>query len=247
MSGSSFFFIGIFTVDLRISFRGEYKVFSKIFRAAISKKTPPPVLNSPQPPARFADIGKNGCARQSINQIHRRLARWSKKNRSMGLLNIRSLTAAAFTLASCTAMETRGNSAYLQQIGPTPLRFSLATASLSFVLPPSLTTAAAPTNSPSSSAKVTSKGTDGLVGPHVPNSGSTNAFVTSATSAPSPDDSAPSASASDMLVVSPQMLTEYFKPDPIGTNSASTVVVPVPVGFTPPSVKPASQATYRSP
>jgi hypothetical protein len=47
------------------------------------------------------------------------------------------------------------------------------------------------------------------------------------------------------------MLTEFFKPVAEGTNSASAVIVPVtspvPVGFTPPSARPPSRATYNTP
>ena len=56
------------------------------------------------------------------------------------------------------------------------------------------------------------------------------------------------ASANDMLVVTPQMLINYFKPGVMSTNSANTTVV-VPVGFRPPgsTPPPASQAIYKSP
>jgi len=68
--------------------------------------------------------------------------------------------------------------------------------------------------------------------------------------AESPANATPTPSASDLLPVSPQMLTEYFKPVANGTNAASSVVMPVPVapvGFTPPIAKPASRATYSTP
>jgi hypothetical protein len=58
-----------------------------------------------------------------------------------------------------------------------------------------------------------------------------------------------SASANDMLVVTPQMLVNYFKPSATSTNGAGTTIL-VPVGFSPPGVTPtppSSQAIYRSP
>jgi hypothetical protein len=65
---------------------------------------------------------------------------------------------------------------------------------------------------------------------------------------PAPEVAA-SAPASDMLVVTPQMLVEYFKPGSASTNAANMPVY-VPVGFTPPTAvianRPSSQATYRT-
>lgn len=56
--------------------------------------------------------------------------------------------------------------------------------------------------------------------------------------------------ASNLLVVTPQMLAEYFRVSPtVGTSSnASSPAVFVPVGFTPPTPVglPSSQATYRT-
>lgn len=54
----------------------------------------------------------------------------------------------------------------------------------------------------------------------------------------------PAETASDMLVVTPQMLASYFKPVR-GVTNAPGVAVFVPVGFTPPSAPAGSQATYR--
>ena len=60
----------------------------------------------------------------------------------------------------------------------------------------------------------------------------------------------PEAPASNLLVVTPQMLAEYFRVNPVvGTSSnAPSPAVLVPVGFTPPTPigLPSSQATYRS-
>jgi|GEM_PF-1049759 len=56
--------------------------------------------------------------------------------------------------------------------------------------------------------------------------------------------------ASDLLLVTPQMLVEFFKPVPGVTNTAPLrVVVPMEVEFQPPLARPptSSQAIYRSP
>lgn len=54
--------------------------------------------------------------------------------------------------------------------------------------------------------------------------------------------------ASDMLVVTPQMLIEYFKPGRVATNGVGASIF-VPVGFRPPEAvlpSPSSKATYHS-
>lgn len=56
--------------------------------------------------------------------------------------------------------------------------------------------------------------------------------------------------ASEMLLVTPQMLVDFFKPMPGATNAAPVrVLVPVDIGFQPPLASPAppSRAIYRSP
>jgi len=170
----------------------------------------------------------------------------------MGLLKIHKLTVTAVTFALYAAQETRGNSPYLTQSGPPPLRFSVAMASMaSFALPASLFPHSAATNATEavSSKSITSQ--TNSIAPLTPlvTSPANNLFLTTG---PEPlNNSAITPSASDMLVVSPQMLTEYFKPGPEGTNSGNSansgnaVILPVAVGFTPPSAKPSSQATYK--
>jgi len=144
----------------------------------------------------------------------------------------------------CAAPQIYGDNAYLHRVGATPLRFSLSTATISFTLPAILLPPPAPTNSTEnaagSSTNIVNIGPTAFPEATVPVPAK---LVPSA--APNPPDN--SASASDMLVVSPQMLTEYFQPGSEGTNSATTAPLPAPVGFTPPLVKPSSQATYRSP
>ena len=168
----------------------------------------------------------------------------------MEILNIRKLTAAAVAFVLCAAPQTRGVNAYLKETGPSPLRFGAAGAiSVSFVLPQSLIEQHTPTNATEIAFPATiSDATNAVASqPESPTVPPTHTGIHTTTDPQ--DSSAPTPSASDMLVVSPQMLTEYFKPVADGTNSAGTVVVPVtvPVGFTPPSATPPSRATYHSP
>jgi hypothetical protein len=167
----------------------------------------------------------------------------------MDALKNRRLTAIAVLLVLYTAQETRGISAYLKQIGPAPLRFSNASPiPASFTLPEILIERQSHTNAPEIIIPTTtSENTNGVsftpfVGPLPPT-------LPSVLTTESPANPAPTSSASDMLPVSPQMLTEYFKPVADGTNAASVVVpVPVaPVGFTPPVAIPSSRATYSTP
>ncbi len=168
----------------------------------------------------------------------------------MDALRYRKFTVKAVMFLLLATQENRGFSAYLKQIGPSPLRFSLATAvPASFALPAELVEPPKPTNT-----------TETAVSPGI--SAQTNAVPAFPTTAPATNAQpsalnpetlpkpTPSPSASEMLVVSPQMLTEFFKPAE-STNAANNVVAPVtaplPVGFTPPLVKPASRATYNTP
>jgi hypothetical protein len=169
----------------------------------------------------------------------------------MDALINRKFRVAVLLLALYAAQETRGFSAYLKQIGPSPLRFSLATAiPLSFTLPMSLVEPQKPTNATEIAVSPTISAQTNAVAAVPFSTSATNAQAT-ALSAELPAKPAPTPSASEMLVVSPQMLTEFFKPATEGTNSANAVIVPVtspvPVGFTPPSVKSPSRATYNTP
>ncbi len=169
----------------------------------------------------------------------------------MDALKYRKFTATAVMFLLLAAQESRGFSAYLKQIGPSPLRFATATAApTSFVLPPALVEPQKPTNTTENAVSPSiSEPTNAL--PTIP----APAIATNAAPAVSSTEPAqkptPTPSASELLPVSPQMLTEYFKPTTENTNAPSSVVVPVitplPVGFTPPLVKPPSRATYNNP
>ncbi|HEX4266092.1 MAG TPA: hypothetical protein VH597_17280 [Verrucomicrobiae bacterium] len=163
-------------------------------------------------------------------------------------LNIRKIAVATAILIACAAPQARGNGVYLKQIGPSPLRFSMATAAFSFTLPAVLMGRPAVTNSAEIGlAKTTSADTNAVTVPASPLPSDTTANTIPTIPNPIlPNNAATTPSASDLLVVSPQMLTEFFKPGQNGTNTPSAVVVPPHVGFTPPSVMPpSSQAIYK--
>jgi hypothetical protein len=166
----------------------------------------------------------------------------------MEALKNRSLAAVAAMLILCAAQETRGMNAYLKQTGPCPLRFSLFNfVPASFALPKSLVERQAPTNTAQvATVTNTSTGTNAVAStlPPVP-APPTNPSVQTAID--TQNSSVPKPPASDLLVVSPQMLTEFFKPVANETNSPGDASVPLPVGFTPPSAPPSSRATYNSP
>jgi hypothetical protein len=165
----------------------------------------------------------------------------------MERLNIRKLTAVAVAFVLCAAPQTRGVNAYLKQTSPSPLRFNpVGLVNSSFVLPESLVERQTPPNTNTiSSAATTTIGTNAAVQQQSPSVPASNPVLY--TTANPQNSTTATPPASDMLPVSPQMLTEFFKPVADGTNSPGTVVVPVPVGFTPPSATPPSRATYHSP
>lgn len=168
----------------------------------------------------------------------------------MGRINIRKFAFIAMLLA-CVTPQTRGNGVYLKQTGPSPLRFSLATASFSFVLPAMLRDQTAVTNSPEIAATSTNSATTNAVAAQISPAASSANNAPALTNPILPNNGPTTPSASDLLVVSPQMLTEFFKSGQNGTNSPGTVVAPAPVapvapvGFTPPSMTPSSQAIYK--
>jgi hypothetical protein len=168
----------------------------------------------------------------------------------MDALKYRRFTVAAVMFGLIAAQENRGFSAYLKDTGPSPLRFSVANAvPASYVLPAALVEPQKPTNTTEIAVSATNSGQTNVVAAVPASTPATIAPAVSGTE--SSAKPAPTPSASELLVVSPQMLTEFFRPVAEGTNSASTVVVPVmtplPVGFNPPSVKPPSRATYNTP
>lgn len=173
-------------------------------------------------------------------------------------MNIRFLTArelaaawTTFILASATAMAARGSGAYLPITGPTPLRFESAMAR-TFALPPvksaehpdakpAIEPAPALTNAAPESLTVSNAEPGTSIAPTGPQTFPLGESI-------SPVPTAAYSPASDVPLITPQMLAEYFKPARGSTNAAGvSVFVPAQIGFTPPMEKsPASsRATYK--
>jgi hypothetical protein len=166
----------------------------------------------------------------------------------MEALKNRMFAAAAAMLILCSAQETRGMNAYLKQTGPSPLRFSLINfVPASFEPSDSLVERHVPTNITEIAATTITSAETNVVAANLPLSSAPTTNPSVQTSTDPQNSSAPKPPASDLLVVSPQMLTEFFKPVGSETNSPGSVSAPVPVGFTPPSAPPSSRATYTSP
>jgi hypothetical protein len=178
---------------------------------------------------RFADIGKHNCG----------MITWLFKH----------CRACAILAAFAALMGPLAwGAAYLPLVGPPPLRFERATAGAKTIswTPPALApqTVAVETNSPSITYSIPANNVVqtppeikpvSVPVPLPPENLSTN----------STDQTR---SANDLLVVTPEMLVDYFKPNNNATN-ANDVRVLVPVNFTPPASAsiPSSQAIYRSP
>lgn len=164
---------------------------------------------------------------------------------------------------------------YLPSTGPVPLRFAPEKAALTgYELPPLAMDDRALTRGilAASAENIAAETSDNLaalnqLGPVAPDPANQAGFAgfdsdplaitqpPMALSAPTLPGSATNAAASDVLVVTPQMLVEYFKADRAKTNTVNAVnvvnpAVYVPVGFTPPAptafAAPSSSATYRS-
>lgn len=177
-------------------------------------------------------------------------------------------------LAVAVTVQARGRSAYLAVSGPAPLRYAVVeTNANQFPSMPSVLIAdpasahmAPPVTQPATKPETNAP----------PSSTGSNPSVEISTSAPA-DTNAPAMTmlpeppatpsndytnvelvpgykqtASDLLVMTPQMLNEYFKPA-AGKNGTDkervSVVVPMTVDFTPPTPRtaPASSATYKTP
>jgi len=175
--------------------------------------------------------------------------------------------AGAIVFGMVAVYESQGARAYLPSVGLPPLRFQAVTTNhLVFDLK-SFATAPKPaeiTNAPTHQITAAAARAADVVAvsnpissslentnqaPVAPQSG-TDAKDNSETPGISPISSS---SASDLLTVTPQMITEYLKPvqnQAQPTNQAGTVVfVPTDMQFAPPAPKEPgeSQATYKTP
>jgi hypothetical protein len=187
---------------------------------------------------------------------------WHSTSRPVRLAGLVLLLAAAL----CGAAFKGSDRSYLPLCGPTPLRFEKPFTNTVAVVTPSIE----PENgrkTPLSATNVSKTPASDAVqtapAPEPPLPASTNAPGTAALDAikgapsPSTDSSGPAnsagspLSASELLVVTPQMLADFLKPASGSTpatgftNTASSAAEALP--FMPPSPKtsPGSQATYR--
>jgi hypothetical protein len=149
-------------------------------------------------------------------------------------------------LASLTELPAR-DAAYLPLIGPPPLRFEKATGGSKNIswIPPALTPPAVAVEIKLPS--VTSTTPANNVVPPSPANGSANAPVPLPPENLSTNPAVQTRPANNLLVVTPEMLVDFFRPNNDGTNAANVRVL-APVIFTPPASAsiPSSQAIYTS-
>jgi hypothetical protein len=137
--------------------------------------------------------------------------------------------------------------AYLPAIGPVPMRFEAAAVPAKILawIPSVADKPAAPavTNLPPAIPAVSTE-IAGAIPPMGTKADSPGSSMPENLSTNSPPEAH---SAGDLLVVTPEMLVDYFKPGSDATNQTNVRVV-TPVGFMPPPsvASPSSQASYRS-
>jgi hypothetical protein len=186
---------------------------------------------------------------------------WSSKACTLGGV----LCAVAWSGANCPTAWAGG---YLACTGPVPLRFAVEKpAAAPYELPPLAMNDPLPAPEPSGLATPSFASQTGMedtnavvaeiIGPvATPSEEALASFDTDPLSipqsqpvAPVPPEMTPGRAASDLLVVTTQMLAEYFKTGRPTTNAASAVLF-APVEFMPPAplggAAPSSRATYRT-
>jgi len=159
------------------------------------------------------------------------------KNRSSAELTLLK----AFVLAVTCEAAAHAGLGYLPLLGPPPLRVQAPanlpgaieqlnlTADTNFAPAVAAAEAAnAPSANANSASGQTNSPSDLLPLSSNVESGAADPYGTSIFSLASPD----------LLNITPQMLAAYFHPVARGTNTATEVVVPMPVIFTPPQNKP---------
>lgn len=159
-------------------------------------------------------------------------------------------------LGVAIATPLGGAEGYLPRSGPAALRFAAAPLQAkAFVWPPLRKDESAPSNSLPEAASAPAS-TNSAPVPAAP--GATNWVVDPALLDPTqfpvdtnsvPNSESPASSASELLIVTPQMLAEYLKPALSGALKAATNAPSSgDVGFLPPTPKPAasSEAIYRT-
>jgi len=167
----------------------------------------------------------------------------------------------AITAAGGIANAKSAAIGYLAKVGPVPLRFLPRITKIG-VLPPLPDGSSTPASNPqipnpppqSDSATAPQSATPPAQIPADPASPLSDAPADQSPDSllpvienPAPDPASTPHSANDLLVVTPQMLIEYFKPVGSSTNNAGVSVLG-PVNFTPPTpaVAPSSRAVYKT-
>lgn len=208
----------------------------------------------PQARATVADVQANSGARAASGTLdYFRPAKPNGRNSDMSarFSTTREFagTLLALCLATAPAMAAHDQAAYLPLAGPAPLRFE-ADMAQTFVFSPAksddptpvVETVEPPANAAPETALVSTTNTNA-------NAAQPTLVTPSIGESTASTPAAASPAAGDMLVVTPQMLAEFFKPMPGATNGAGvSVFAPVPLGFTPPVERtpPSSRATYRT-
>ena len=199
--------------------------------------------------AASADVTVKRCRFGRVNQWMGRMgARYSKIRNSAGMW------LAAISGLMCV-LYSRADEAYLPLVGPAPLRFEqartyrppapaasepIAVSTLQSPEIPDIVPSVLSTNAPAVSTPEMVSTNDTMAEPITASRDQTTLVPT----APLP------AAPGDVGYVTPQMLTEYFRPAPGRTNQLrAAVFVPVEIEFRPPSPGPqaSSQAVYKSP
>lgn len=150
-------------------------------------------------------------------------------------------------LAALTEPPARG-AAYLPLVGPPPMRFVKATDGSKTIswTPPALISPAVVVE-PTLPSVTTTIPVNNVVPPR-PVIEPANTPVPLPTGNLSTNSSVQTRSANELLMVTPEMLVDYFKPNNNATNAANVHVL-APVNFTPPASAsiPSSQAIYITP
>ncbi|HUC84828.1 MAG TPA: hypothetical protein VL970_06525 [Candidatus Acidoferrales bacterium] len=136
---------------------------------------------------------------------------------------------------------------YLPLTGPPPLRFEVATIhAKAFSWVPSFSVKDAVSVGTNLPPEI-SAGLDKIAGTSPAIATKFNASVPSLPENLSTNSTAEMRPANDLLVVTPEMLVDYFKPGSDATNQTNVRVL-APVGFMPPpsATSPSSQAIYQS-
>jgi hypothetical protein len=153
----------------------------------------------------------------------------------------------AMAMLFLAIQSVSGEEAYLKTVGPPPLRFQFVDTSNSLFLQELALPKPRPVEQPPMPKPQAEAAPETHIATSGPVLGSMGPF------SPGPGNNAlsPGGSASDMLSISPQMISDYFKPyraegatEPSLDQRGQILFVPAELGFVPPMA--GSRATYNS-